>query len=192
MNLKSLFIKASMNTSEYVILVDEYDNPIGFEEKLKAHQDGKRHRAFSVFIFRQNKDDKWELLLQQRQFNKYHSGGLWTNTCCSHPRKDEDILEAGKRRLFEEVGIQTNLQHVGYFHYIAHLDQGLTENELDHVLIGFYSEDSAPFNLDEIAQLRWITLENLEKEFQENSNQFTKWFNEAYQIAKRSLFEGNK
>lgn len=176
-----------MHQTEYVILVDENDIPLGFEEKLKAHQDGKCHRAFSVFIFRKNTKNAWELLLQQRQLNKYHSGGLWTNTCCSHPRKGENIIFAGQRRLLEEMGIECELHSVGYFHYIAHLDNNLTENELDHVLIGFYEQDKIPFNPQEVANYRWIELSDLEQELHSSPQHFTQWFEQAYQIAKENL-----
>src|SRR5689334_15327319 len=124
-----------MTATEQVILVDENDNPIGSAEKLAAHeQGGQRHRAFSVFIFR--KRDELEVLLQQRASHKYHCPDLWTNTCCSHPQPGETITQAGERRLQEEMGIATPLTWVGKFHYIAHFDNGLSENEIDHVLVG--------------------------------------------------------
>lgn len=176
-----------MNPVEYVILVDQQDREIGLEEKLAAHQKALCHRAFSVFIFRQNESLQWELLLQQRQEGKYHSGGLWTNTCCSHPRVNEPIVEAGQRRLFEEMGIHCKLQSVGHFHYIAHLDQGLTENELDHVLVGFYPHNEIPFNQAEVKSFRWIELSTLENELKQSPEHFTQWFEQAYQLAKNSL-----
>ena len=115
---------------EKVILVDENDNQVGVMPKLEAHQKGLLHRAFSVFIF----NSKYELLLQKRASSKYHSGGLWTNTCCSHPREGEEILDAAKRRLIEEMGIDTSLRKVHDFIYKAELDNDLTEHEFDHVL----------------------------------------------------------
>ena len=114
---------------EIVILVDVYDNQVGVLPKLEAHQKGLLHRAFSVFIF----NSKYELLLQKRASSKYHSGGLWTNTCCSHPREGEEILDAAKRRLIEEMGIDTSLRKVHDFIYKAELDNDLTEHEFDHV-----------------------------------------------------------
>ena len=115
---------------EKVILVDENDNQVGLMPKLEAHQKGLLHRAFSIFIF----NSKYELLLQKRASSKYHSGGLWTNTCCSHPREGEDILDAAKRRLFEEMGIETSLRKVHDFIYKAELDNDLTEHEFDQIL----------------------------------------------------------
>ena len=116
-------------SSEKVILVDENDNQVGLMPKLEAHQKGLLHRAFSVFIFNSN----YKLLLQKRAISKYHSGGLWTNTCCSHPRDGENTMDAANRRLFEEMGIKTNLRKVYDFIYKAELDNELTENEFDHL-----------------------------------------------------------
>ena len=128
-------------SKESVILVDEKDNQVGLMPKLEAHQKGLLHRAFSVFIF--NSD--YELLLQKRAFSKYHSGGLWTNTCCSHPRDGEDTIDAANRRLYEEMGIETSLRKVFDFIYKAELDNNLTENEFDHVFYGclLYTSDAA-------------------------------------------------
>src|SRR5437763_15816865 len=112
-----------MTATEYIVLVDAQDREIGIAEKLSAHEKNLLHRAFSVFIFRQT--PAFELLLQQRAMNKYHSPGLWTNTCCSHPRSGEEITAAGGRRLQEELGIVTPLKDVGWFHYNAHFPNGL-------------------------------------------------------------------
>src|SRR5690349_17076045 len=117
---------------EYLILVDEQDHEIGTEEKLKTHRDAKLHRAFSIFIF----NKKGQLLLQRRALSKYHSGGLWTNTCCGHPRPGENIDKAAHRRLQEEMGFDCNMKDVFRFTYKAPLDHGLTEHEVDHVFIG--------------------------------------------------------
>ena len=117
---------------EKVILVDKNDNQVGLMPKLEAHEKGILHRAFSVFIF----NNKYQLLLQKRASSKYHSGGLWTNTCCSHPREDEDILDAANRRLDEEMGIKTSLRKVYDFIYEAKLDNNLIEHEFDHVFYG--------------------------------------------------------
>src|SRR3990167_4634178 len=106
-----------MTATEYVILVNEVDQEIGVAEKLSAHQKNQLHRAFSVFIFQENSR---ELLLQQRAFHKYHSPGLWTNTCCSHPKLGESLIKAGERRLEEELGFTTSLKDLSWFHYIAH------------------------------------------------------------------------
>lgn len=175
--------KGFMTATEQVILVDENDNPVGTAEKLEAHQKNLRHRAFSVFIFK--KTPKLELLLQKRALNKYHSPGLWTNTCCSHPRPGEDILKAGERRLKEEMGIQTALSSIGNFHYIAHFENGLVENELDHVLIGFITDENFQVNPEEVETYRWIDIDTLEKELLQSPPQFTPWLSPALQLVKR-------
>lgn len=178
-----------MQSEELVILVNDDDEPIGFEEKLKAHQEGKQHRAFSIFVFRKNPQNPHiiELLLQQRQWNKYHCGGYWTNTCCSHPRPNEELIFAAKRRLHEEMGIYCDLKIVGRFHYIANLGNGLIENEIDHVIIGYYQDASIPFNTEEVADYRWIGLPDLEQEYKTHPHTFTPWFLEAYLLAKEHL-----
>ena len=124
-------------SEEKVILVDKNDNQVGLMPKLEAHEKGVLHRAFSIFIF----NSKYELLLQKRASSKYHSGGLWTNTCCSHPREGEDILDAANRRLDEEMGIKTSLRKVYDFIYKAELDNQLTEHEFDHVFYGVFDND---------------------------------------------------
>ena len=163
-----------MTATEYVILVNEQDEPTGISEKLKAHQMNLLHRAFSVFIFRDTPQP--ELLLQQRADSKYHSAGLWTNTCCSHPRPDEPILQAGQRRLKEEFGIDAVLESRGWFHYNAHFDNGLSENEIDYVLVGrLPSQQKINPNLKEIKAYRWVTIETLKNEMQRAPAQFTPW-----------------
>ena len=175
-----------MAATEYVILVDQHDQEIGFAEKLSAHQNNLLHRAFSVFIFR--KEPVLELLLQQRALTKYHSPGLWTNTCCSHPRPAEDIVKAGERRVKEELGIITSLQNIGWFHYNAHFGNGLSENEIDHVLLGFLPATTKILpHPQEIHAYRWITLNKLEKELQNNSQQFTPWLRKALKIVKKAI-----
>jgi isopentenyl-diphosphate delta-isomerase type 1 len=169
-----------MSATEHVILVDENDKEIGIAEKIQAHRDNLRHRAFSVFIFRDHPEH--QLLLQQRADGKYHSGGLWTNTCCSHPRPGENIISAGERRLQEEMGISAQLTSLGWFHYIAHFDNGLTENEIDYVLIGKIDHDNIVLNPAEAQALRWITLPELEKEMKETPEKFTPWFAKALGI----------
>jgi len=124
-------------TTEYVILVDTNDNDIGVMEKLQAHQEGKLNRAFSNFIF----NDKNELLVQQRALSKYHSAGLWTNTCCSHPRPNETVKDSANRRLYEEMGLSCDLQIKTNFIYNTSFDNGLTEHELDYVLIGHIDQN---------------------------------------------------
>ena len=131
---------------EQVILVNEHDTPIGLMGKLEAHQKALLHRAFSVFIL----NDKGEIMLQQRAASKYHSPNLWTNTCCSHPRQGETTIEAGKRRLQEEMGFVTELTDILSFIYKAPFDNGLTEHELDHILIGYYNAPPT-INPEEVA-----------------------------------------
>ena len=174
------------NTEEQVILVDKNDRSIGTEEKIKAHQEGKLHRAFSVFVFSQ-KNSEWQLLLQQRHLDKYHSGGLWTNTCCSHPRPDENIITASKRRLFEETGLNIPLKKVGAFHYTAVVGNQLIENEYDYVLIGFTDVATINFNKKEISAIRWVRVLDLKKELETNPKNFTFWLKQALEIALKNL-----
>ncbi|HSW93766.1 MAG TPA: isopentenyl-diphosphate Delta-isomerase [Gammaproteobacteria bacterium] len=166
-----------MTATEHIALVDEEDNFLGTAEKLFVHEQGLCHRAFSVFIFRQGLTT--ELLLQQRARGKYHSPLLWTNTCCSHPRPDEDIVAAGERRLLEEMGMTTPLEWVGKFHYIAHFENGLIENEVDHVLVGFLTDPVFKVNPEEVAATRWITLPDLKDEMTRTPDQFTPWLKQA-------------
>lgn len=160
----------SMN-EEYVILVNEKDEPLGYMEKIEAHQKAVLHRAFSIFIF----NDRNELLLQQRAANKYHSPLLWTNTCCSHQRKGETNLEAGRRRLEEEMGFTCPLQEVFSFIYKAPFDNGLTEHELDHVMIGTYNEPPI-INTTEVAAYQWMTLEDVKSNINLHPEIYTEWF----------------
>lgn len=156
---------------EEVILVDDQDRPIGTMEKMEAHEKGLLHRAFSIFVF--NSDG--ELLLHQRAFDKYHSGGLWTNTCCSHPRPGESVLEAGQRRLMEEMGMACDLQERFSFVYRSELDQGLIEHELDHVMFGV-SDDLPVLNPEEVAAYRYASLEEISEEMTDDPDLFTAWF----------------
>lgn len=173
-----------MAAIEYVILVDQENNIVGKEEKINAHANNLLHRAFSVFIFRTQ--PQLELLLQQRAWDKYHSPGLWTNTCCSHPRKDETIIAAGERRLREEVGISANLKDLGWFHYNAHFDNGFSENEIDHVLIGYVAPDTTiEVNPAEVNAHRWITIANLEQELAARPDMFTAWLKPALNLLKK-------
>ena len=156
---------------EQVILVNEQDEPIGLMNKMEAHEKAVLHRAFSVFIL----NDKNEVMLQQRAHHKYHSPLLWTNTCCSHQRAGETNTEAGKRRLFEEMGFQTELKELFHFIYKAPFDNGLTEHELDHVMIGYYNE--APIiNPDEVESWKWLTIEAIKDDMIENPDAYTVWF----------------
>ncbi|MCT4699522.1 MULTISPECIES: isopentenyl-diphosphate Delta-isomerase [Tenacibaculum] len=156
---------------EQVILVDEQDNPIGLMEKMEAHEKALLHRAFSVFVF----NDKKELMLQQRAADKYHSPLLWTNTCCSHQRSGETNLAAGKRRLYEEMGFVCELKEVFSFIYKAPFDNGLTEHELDHVMVGNFNE-SPKINKEEVESYKWMGLEAVKKDIEECPEIYTAWF----------------
>ena len=170
-----------MPVSENVVLVDEQDQVLGVEEKMQAHKLGKLHRAFSVFLFRQ-KGEKIELLLQQRQHDKYHCGGLWTNTCCSHPRLNEDVIDAGKRRLLEEMNISAELFKAGDFVYRAEFENGLIEHEFDHTLIGIYNQEVINVNPEEVSDYRWVTIGELESELELSPQLFTPWFPKALKL----------
>jgi len=156
---------------EQVILVNENDEKIGLMAKMEAHEKGLLHRAFSVFIF----NEKNELMLQQRALEKYHSPGLWTNTCCSHQRDGETSLEAGTRRLKEEMGFTTSLTETTSFIYKAPFDNGLTEHELDHILVGRF--DGIPkINEQEVAAWKWMPLEAVREDIISNPHYYTAWF----------------
>lgn len=169
------------NSSEMVILVDEQDNNIGLEEKMRAHELGLLHRAFSVFILRKH-EQRLELLLQQRQQNKYHCGGLWTNTCCSHPRVGETAVQAGERRLMEEMGMTAVLQEIGSFMYRAEFTNGLVEHEFDHVLVGMYNGEDIQFNTMEVQAYKWVTIADLKLDLAKNAHLYTPWLANALAI----------
>jgi isopentenyl-diphosphate Delta-isomerase len=156
--------------NDYLILVDEQDRQWGKLEKQMVHELGLLHRAFSVFIF----NTKGELLLQQRASHKYHSGGLWTNTCCSHPRYGEEISDAVERRLMEEMNMCCDTTFAFNFTYRAEFDNGLTEHEFDHVYFGLSDELPKP-NQEEVQNWKYTTLENLEKEINEHPERYTEW-----------------
>jgi isopentenyl-diphosphate delta-isomerase len=164
-----------MDNLEQVILVDQFDNDLGSMEKLRAHELGLLHRAFSVFLF----DDKGNMLLQKRALGKYHSPGLWTNTCCSHPKPGELIIDAAKRRLIEEMGIVTNIEPAFNFIYKASLDQNLTEHELDYVFVGTYNGIISP-NSIEVCDYLYISIDDLNHKLMTNEEEFTVWFKIAY------------
>lgn len=156
--------------AEDVILVDNNDHMIGTMPKMEAHRLGKLHRAFSVFIF----NSSGELLLQQRAFDKYHSGGKWTNTCCSHPRPGEATDSAALRRLQEEMGMIAELQHIFSFKYEADVEGGLIENEYDHVYFG--TSDLSPIlNPEEVANFKYINMSDLKADILAFPDQYTQW-----------------
>ncbi|MFD1095300.1 isopentenyl-diphosphate Delta-isomerase [Salegentibacter chungangensis] len=156
---------------EKVILVNEKDEQIGLMEKIEAHEKALLHRAFSVFVF----NKKGELMIQQRALSKYHSPGLWTNTCCSHQREGESNVAAGKRRLMEEMGFTTDLKDTISFIYKAPFDNGLTEHEYDHILVGDYEADPDP-NPEEVAAWKWMSLEDIKQDMKDNPSVYTEWF----------------
>lgn len=156
---------------EKVILVNEKDEQIGLMEKIEAHEKALLHRAFSVFVF----NYKNELMIQQRAFSKYHSPGLWTNTCCSHQREGESNIAAGKRRLQEEMGFTTDLKDTISFIYKAPFDNGLTEHEYDHILVGYF-EGEPELNPEEVASWKWVSLDDLQKDMKINPHIYTEWF----------------
>tara|TARA_B100000941_G_scaffold144944_1_gene102899 strand:- start:372 stop:890 length:519 start_codon:yes stop_codon:yes gene_type:complete len=156
---------------ENVILVDKNDTQIGLMSKLDAHKKGILHRAFSVFVLNNNN----EIMLQKRAYNKYHSGGLWTNTCCSHQREGENSIEAGKRRLLEEMGFETELKIITSFIYKVEFENGLTEHELDYLLIGKFLK-SPVINKQEVADWKWMGIELIADDIKLNPNNYTSWF----------------
>ena len=156
---------------EQVILVDTNDQPLGLMPKMEAHEKGVLHRAFSVFVL----NDKDELMLQQRALHKYHSPGLWTNTCCSHQRDGETNIAAGKRRLHEEMGFVTELREVTSFIYKAPFDNGLTEHELDHIMIGNFN-NTPNINPEEVASWKWMAVEAVRDDIKSNPENYTVWF----------------
>lgn len=156
---------------EKVILVNQHDEEVGTMPKMEAHEKAVLHRAFSVFVM----NSKGETMLQQRAAEKYHSPLLWTNTCCSHQRLGETNIEAGKRRLQEEMGFQTELRELFSFIYKAPFDNGLTEHELDHVMLGFY-EGEPEINPDEVASWKWMMPEDIRNDIALSPENYTAWF----------------
>lgn len=156
---------------EEVILVNEQDEAIGTMEKIEAHQKGVLHRAFSIVLF----NSKGELLLQKRATGKYHSGGLWTNTCCSHPLPGEEMSEAAARKLMQEMGIRTPLTFSHKFLYQTSLDNGLTEHEYDHVFIGHY-DNSPSLNAKEAEDWKFSSLKDIQLDIQLHPHSYTYWF----------------
>lgn len=157
--------------SEQVILVDKDDNEVGQMEKQAAHVAGELHRAFSVVLL----NSKRQMLIQKRAADKYHCPNLWTNACCSHPRPGESIMDAAHRRLGEELNADESLRSLYSFQYKSEFDNGLTEHELDHVLLGWMN-DTPIFNPKEISALRWIDKDTLLNEMKENPEMHTPWF----------------
>lgn len=166
---------------EQVILVDIHDNSVGTEEKIKAHELALLHRAFSVFVF----NKKGELMIQRRALHKYHSPGLWTNTCCSHPRPGENTMDAAHRRLQEEMGFDCKLDWKFSFIYKAPFDNGLTEHEFDHVFIGSFNHDPI-INPEEVDSWKWIKIDDLMEDVKKNPEVYTVWFRIALEKMEES------
>lgn len=167
---------------QMLVLVDEQDNAVGTMEKMEVHQKALLHRAFSVFIFNSN----GEMLLQRRALSKYHSGGLWTNACCSHPNPDETPVQAAQRRLFEELGFVTDVKVVFDFIYKAELDNELTEYEFDHVLVGNY-DGKIDINLSEVGDYCYRSMDDIRNELIAHPGKYTAWFIIAFPMLETYL-----
>jgi isopentenyl-diphosphate delta-isomerase type 1 len=165
-----------------LVLVTQTGHPIGTCSKIYAHRHGLLHRAFSIFIQKRHNNQTF-ILLQKRHPLKYHSGNLWTNTCCSHPRPDEEVGEAASRRLLQEVGLTVELEYRGHFIYRHQFSNGLIEHEYDHVWVGHYDGEVQSYNTQEIAEVRWVSLEQIAQELTHSAQQFTPWFGQALSIA---------
>jgi isopentenyl-diphosphate delta-isomerase len=167
---------------EFVILVDEQDNELGLMEKIQAHREGKLHRALSIFVF----NSKKQMLLQKRANGKYHSAGLWTNTCCSHPRKNETVENAATRRLQEEMGMSCELNYQFNFIYQAPLENNLIEHELDYVYTGFSDDVPIP-NIEEVSEYRYTSIQEIEKDLKLYPQNYTVWFKLIFEKVKNTL-----
>lgn len=168
--IDNVSILLEMSIEERVILVDAHDAEIGTTEKLAAHRNGRLHRAFSIVLF----NSAGEMLLQRRALGKYHSGGLWSNSCCGHPRPGENTIAAGERRLWEELRMSCSLRPYNSFVYHADLGAGLREHEFDHLLVGNTDADPRP-DVAEVMQCAWIDLRTLECDVASNPARYTAW-----------------
>jgi isopentenyl-diphosphate delta-isomerase len=165
-----------------VVLVNEQDEPVGTMEKMEAHRQPHLHRAFSVFLF----DSNNRILLQQRAFSKYHSPGLWTNTCCSHPFPGEEVSDAASRRLIEEMGISTPLQKAFHFTYQAEFDNGLFEHEFDHVFVGHFEGEMVP-NPEEVAACCYKSIDEIKADLDTSAHKYTPWFKIALPLVEKYI-----
>lgn len=163
-------------TGNKVVLVDRMDNALGTMGKLEAHEVGALHRAFSIFIF----NSEGELMIHQRALSKYHSPGLWTNTCCSHPRLDEDVLANAHQRLQEEMGFDCKLEKAFNFIYRSDVGQGLTEHEFDHVFVGYFDGEPA-INKDEVEDWKFMDMRSLRDDIDHHPENYTEWFKIAFE-----------
>ncbi|MBX9781850.1 MAG: isopentenyl-diphosphate Delta-isomerase [Chitinophagaceae bacterium] len=162
---------------QQVILVNEQDEPIGVMEKMEAHEKAVLHRAFSVFIFNKNR----LMLLQQRALSKYHSPGLWTNACCSHPHPGEETKAAAERRMNEELGFVTSIEKAFDFTYKASFDNGLTEYEFDHVFVGTY-DGEMNLNKEEVSDITFKTMTEIQSDLETIPHHYTEWFKIAFPL----------
>ena len=172
--------------SENLVLVDLFDRECGTAAKLSAHRGPHLHRAFSVFLL---SPDKKQVLLQKRAFTKYHSGGLWANSCCSHPRAGEEVVPSAEARLKEELGMTCPLREIGHFVYEAAFPDGIAEYEYDHVLLGTYEGALTP-DPEEIESVRWVTLGETAEELKNYPERFAVWFRTAFPMVLEALAEG--
>lgn len=171
-----------MSATVEVVLVNEHDEQTGTMEKLAAHRTPNLHRAFSVFLF----NSQGKMILQRRALHKYHSGGLWTNTCCSHPYPGEDVESAAQRRLKEEMGIEAPLQKAFHFTYQAQFDNGLIEYEFDHVFVGEYDGNIQP-DPDEVGDYCYKSLEDIRQDLAVKPGIYTAWFGIAFPMLEQYL-----
>lgn len=178
-----------MNTpqEQMLVLVNEQDEPMGLMEKMEVHRKALLHRAFSVFLF----NSQGQMLLQRRAFEKYHSGGLWTNTCCSHPYPDESPVQAATRRMREELGFEAAVEPAFHFIYKAALDNELTEYEFDHVMVGTYDGQVFP-NKEEVVDYRYVNMADLRDSIDNQPQQYTAWFKIAFPLLEAYLDDNNR
>lgn len=171
---------------QMLVLVNEQDEPVGLMEKMAVHRKALLHRAFSVFLF----NSAGQMLLQRRALEKYHSGGLWTNTCCSHPYPDESPVQAATRRMKEELGFETVVEPAFHFIYKAALDNELTEHEFDHVMVGTYDGQVFP-NKEEVVDYRYMSMADLRDSLDDEPQQYTAWFKIAFPLLEAYLEKNN-
>jgi isopentenyl-diphosphate delta-isomerase len=167
---------------DHVVLVNDFDEVLGAAGKLDAHARGLLHRAFSIFVF----NESCELLLQRRAFTKYHSGGLWANTCCGHPRQNERIEDAAHRRLCEEMGFDCELRQVGIFRYREPVGRGLIEHEIDYLFVGAFVGNPKP-HPEEVSEWKFARLSSIERRLSEMPDEFAAWFPIAFSIVRHQL-----
>ncbi|NCX93184.1 MAG: isopentenyl-diphosphate Delta-isomerase [Gammaproteobacteria bacterium] len=172
-----------------VVLVDHHDHVLGTLEKLKAHELGVLHRAFSILLYRKV-NGVFEVLLQRRHPDKYHCGGLWANTCCSHPMPGEDLFDAAVRRLNEELHLEVPLQWIGSFVYRAELENGLVEHEFDHVFLGEYEGEAPRGNPLEVIDVRWIPLMDVQADLNKNPKAYVPWVSSVLSFFEKAHLKG--